>query len=93
MSLKIKANYGEGGAGLSTKNALHPAIADVIRGLIDDIAAGSGAAAPITSPDGVAAAGANPTKAEYDVVVTLVNEIKAALNAVPAPGSATVVKV
>lgn len=31
----------------------------------------------ITSASGVAAAGANPTKAEYDVVVTLANELKA----------------
>lgn len=35
----------------------------------------------VTSPNGVAAAGANPTKAEYDAVVTLVNELKADLNA------------
>ena len=34
----------------------------------------------ITETDGVAAVGANPTKAEYDVVVTLVNANKAKIN-------------
>lgn len=33
------------------------------------------------APNAVAAAGANPTKAEYDAVVTLVNELKADYNA------------
>jgi hypothetical protein len=37
--------------------------------------------AAVASADGVAAAGANPTKAEFDVVVTLANETKAQLNA------------
>lgn len=31
--------------------------------------------------NGVAAAGANPTKAEYDVVVALVNDLKSKFNA------------
>lgn len=35
----------------------------------------------VATGDGVAAAGANPTKAEFDVVVALVNETKAQLNA------------
>lgn len=34
----------------------------------------------IASADGVAAAGATPTKAEFDAVVTLVNEIKTVVN-------------
>lgn len=34
----------------------------------------------IASADGAAAAGANPTKAEFDAVVTLLNETKAAFN-------------
>ncbi len=38
------------------------------------------AVADVASADGVAAAGANPTKAEFDAVVTLANEIKAQLN-------------
>lgn len=37
--------------------------------------------AAVAAADGVAAAGANPTKAEYDAVVTLANETKAQLNA------------
>jgi hypothetical protein len=35
------------------------------------------AALTTTATNGAAAAGANPTKAEYDVLVTLVNELKA----------------
>lgn len=35
----------------------------------------------VTAPNAVAAAGANPTKAEYDVAVTELNSVKAQLNA------------
>lgn len=42
---------------------------------------GNTAVTSVTATDGEAAAGANPTKAEYDVVVTLANETKAQLNA------------
>lgn len=38
--------------------------------------------AAVASADGAAAAGANPTKAEYDVVVALANESKTQLNTV-----------
>lgn len=38
--------------------------------------------ASVTATDGAAAAGANPTKAEYDVVVALANSNKAQLNLV-----------
>jgi len=38
------------------------------------------AAAAVTSPNAVAAAGATPTKAEYDAVVTLANELKTDFN-------------
>ena len=37
--------------------------------------------AAVAAADAVAAAGANPTKAEFDAVVTLANETKAQLNA------------
>lgn len=37
--------------------------------------------AAVSAADGVAAAGANPTKAEFDAVVTLANANKAAINA------------
>lgn len=40
-----------------------------------------GATLTTAAPNAVAAAGANPTKAEYDVVVALVNELKADHNA------------
>ena len=36
----------------------------------------------VTAANGVAAAGATPTKAEYDVVVTLTNANKTAINAI-----------
>lgn len=36
--------------------------------------------AKVAAADAVAAAGATPTKAEYDVVVALVNELKADFN-------------
>jgi hypothetical protein len=36
--------------------------------------------ASVTAADAVAAAGANPTKAEYDVAVTELNSVKAQLN-------------
>ena len=75
MPLTIHDDYGEGGAGVgSTKTAKHPRIADVVRGMIDD------RPATIASADAVASVGV-PTKAEFDAVVVLVNEMKAALNA------------
>lgn len=40
--------------------------------------------ADATAANAVAAAGANPTKAEYDAVVTLANELKTRLNALNA---------
>lgn len=43
---------------------------------------GNTTVAAVASADGVAAAGANPTKAEFDAVVTLANETKAQLNTV-----------
>ncbi|MEX0975044.1 MAG: DUF2190 family protein [Bacillota bacterium] len=42
----------------------------------------SATVAAVAAADGAAAAGVNPTKAEYDVVVTLANENKAKINAV-----------
>lgn len=83
MAILIRSDYGEGGAGIgATKSAEHERIAAVLRGLVDNDKART--PATIASADGAAAAGAAPTKAEYDVVVTLVNEIKASLNAASA---------
>jgi hypothetical protein len=79
--LKIHDDYAEGGAGVGTKTTRHPGIKDVIHGLIDDIAAGS--VATIASPDAV----------DLATAITLVNEIKAALNAAGAASATkTVVK-
>jgi aconitase B len=41
---------------------------------------GNTTVAAVTATDGEAAAGATPTKAEYDVVVTLANSTKTQLN-------------
>lgn len=78
----IPKNFGEGGKNLTPGGASNPLnLATVLRDIADDLAAlNGGAAGTITSPSAVAAAGANPTKAEFDAVVTLVNEIKSKLN-------------
>lgn len=53
-----------------------------LRDIADDLATLK--VATITSADAAAAAGDPPTKAEFDVVVTLINEIKTKLNAIAA---------
>jgi len=73
---EIPKNIGEGGANLAPEGAGTPGL----KAILDDIADDLGARTGITSPDAVAAAGATPTKAEFDAVVDLVNEIKAAMN-------------
>lgn len=79
--MKIRTTYGEGGAGLSgMPTALHRPIAEVIRGLVDDIA--NGDVATITSADATDLATAQ----------TLVNEIKAALNAASAAAATKTVE-
>jgi hypothetical protein len=70
--IKVRKDYGEGGAGLQgpgNSTALHRPIGEVLQGLIDDDDAALPAA--IASPDATDLASA----------ITLVNEIKAALNA------------
>lgn len=42
------------------------------------------ASAQVTAANGAAAAGATPTKAEYDAVVTLANDLKAKYNVLQA---------
>lgn len=80
-SVLIKKGYTEGGAGIgSGTTAHHKRLEDAFRAIADDLALSRSAA--IASPDAAAAAGAAPDAAEFLVVVTLVNEIKAALNAV-----------
>lgn len=71
--LLIRTDYGEGGMGVgSTKTAEHPRIAAVIRGLVDNDTART--PATIASIDAT----------DLAEVITLANEIKAALNAASA---------
>ena len=55
MTIYVRRNYGEGGAGLAkaTATAQHRPLPEVLRGLIDDIEARK--PATIASPDAVAA--------------------------------------
>jgi hypothetical protein len=83
MTIKVRSDYAEGGAGLNgpgAATALHRPISEVLRGLVDDIAAGDvGTIATIASADATDLAEA----------LTLVNELKAALNAATAAATAT----
>jgi predicted regulator of Ras-like GTPase activity (Roadblock/LC7/MglB family) len=79
---EIPKDFGQGGAFVTPEGSGTPGLKTILDDIADDLA--DGRAATIASPDGVAAAGANPTKAEYDAVVLLVNELKAALNAATA---------
>jgi hypothetical protein len=49
---------------------------------VDKTITGNPTIAAVTATDAAAAAGANPTKAEYDVAVTELNSCKAQLNLV-----------
>ncbi len=84
MPTKVRDDYGEGGAGLNgpgAATALHRPISEVLRGLIDD----DDAALPAT----IASADAS----DLASAITLVNEIKASLNAaITAAGTKNVVK-
>lgn len=73
---KIYKSFNWGGSNQSPSGAGEPTLADVLRDIADDLGARSG----ITTADGVHAAGASPTAAEYDALVDLVNEIKTAMN-------------
>jgi hypothetical protein len=78
MTIKVRDDYGEGGAGLNgpgAATAQHRPVSEVLRGLIDDIDAGDvGSIATIASADA----------SDLATAITLVNEIKAALNAATA---------
>ena len=94
----VKTNFGVGGSGLSAGHANPDSLAEVLRGLVDDLA--SNATTTISSNDGsfteivsadatdLASAQtlANEIKAAYNADITrintLVNEIKTVLNAV-----------
>lgn len=79
----ISKRFGSGGANLAPGgSAGSPTLADALRDIADDLAAVQVDA--IAAPEAVAAAGASPTKAEFDAVVTLVNEIRTKVNAAAA---------
>jgi hypothetical protein len=78
---KIDKRLGDGGRGVSYEGGAAPLV-EILEGIADDLAAGT--AATTAAADAVAAVGDPPTKAEFDAVVTLVNEIKTKLNAVAA---------
>lgn len=88
MSIKVRSDYAEGGAGLNgpgAPTALHRPIGEVLRGLIDDIENGvTGSVAGIAT---IASADATDLASAQ----TLVNEIKASLNAASAAAVAAAV--
>lgn len=76
----ISKRFGSGGANVAPGgNAGSPSLSDALRDIADDLAAVQVDA--ITAPVATVAAGASPTKAEFDAVVTLVNEIRTKINA------------
>jgi hypothetical protein len=103
----VKTNFGVGGSGLSAGHANPDSLADVLRGLVDDIsgrtpatlAEDSATFTEVVSADATDPASAqtlvNELKASYNadmaLVVALLNEIKGALNTASAT-SATVTK-
>jgi len=87
---EIKINDFAGGAGIQEGHG-SSGLATALRDVADDLAALNAAGnrpANIVSADAVPSVAA-PTKAEFDAVVTLVNEIKASINAVVSPTIAT----
>jgi len=76
----ISKRFGSGGANLTP--ASQPSLADALRDVADDLA--SVQIDALTAPAASVAAGASPTKAEFDAVVALVNEIRTKVNAAAA---------
>jgi hypothetical protein len=75
----ITVNYGSGGGHMAPfGHDSQPALAEVLRDIADDL----GGIQPVTAviANGVHAAGAAPTAAEYDALVDLVNELKGIIN-------------
>ena len=75
----IFSDYGTSGPYPATGTDEYPPIADVLRDVADDF--DDMQLTTAATADGVYAAGANPTKAEYDALVDLVNELKGIVNA------------
>lgn len=83
---KIKKDFGEGGANtVPGGSGGEPTLAESLRDVADDLE--SLQPAVVAHADAAHAAGANPTKAEFDALVDLVNEMKASVNA---PAGATI---
>jgi len=79
----ISKRFGSGGANLAPGgSAGSPALADALRDVADDLdaLAPDAVAAPAAAP----AAGDPPTAAEFNAVVTLVNELRDKVNAMAA---------
>ena len=76
----ISKRFGSGGANLTP--ASRPSLADTLRDIADDFATLQIDA--LTAPAALVAAGAAPTKAEFDAVVALVNELRTKVNAAAA---------
>ena len=76
----ISKRFGSGGANLTP--ASRPSLADALRDIADDLATVQIDA--LTAPAAAVAAGAAPTKAEFDAVVALVNELRTKVNAAAA---------
>lgn len=76
----ISKRFGSGGANMTPGgSAGSPSLADVLRDISDDLATVQVDA--ISAPAAVVAAGASPTKAEFDAVVAIVNELRTKVNA------------
>jgi hypothetical protein len=74
----IKPDFGQGGANLTPEGSGEPSLADALRDVADDMAALNGSG---NRPATIASADAT----DLATAITLVNEIKTALNAVSAP--------
>jgi hypothetical protein len=79
----ISKRFGSGGANVAPGGgAGTPTLADALREIADDLSALKLAA--VAAPAAAPAAGAAPTQAEFDAVVTLVNELRDKVNAIAA---------
>jgi hypothetical protein len=79
----ISKRFGSGGANLAPGGAAGtPTLADALQEIADDLSALK--LAPVAAAAAAPAAGATPTQAEFDAVVTLVNELRDKVNAIAA---------
>ncbi len=76
MAITVKETFGAGGSGLSVGD---PNLAEVLRGLVDDIQ--TGVSATIAEADAELTTVASADATDLASAITLVNEIKASYNA------------